>query len=409
MSTYISADRILTGNGEEYSDGAVLIEEGTVTAVGPVEDVSANGVDEEYHFPDHTVLPGLIDAHTHFASLGDADRAGYTIGSTTADRVIHTIENARRTIDAGITTIRDVGSPGNVPMVVRDAIASGSLDGPRVVTCGQGLTATGGHGYPLPSHVSSDGVPLNGYRADGVDEVRKGVRTQLERGADAIKVWATGGVIDPEGEIETLEYSQEELDAIVSEANRHNVHVAAHAHPPNGIQACVEAGVRSIEHGMYIDDASIEAMADNGVFLVSTLSVMHTLKNYPNVPEYYRTNTAAAIEHHVSKLPEAVKAGVPLAMGTDVGAPTYDHGGNAAELKYLVEAGLEPEAVIEIATRQTAELLEFDDLGVLTEGFKADLIAVRGNPTRDIEVLTKPGNVEFVMIDGDAVKDSQAE
>ena len=407
MRTYIEANRVLTGDGETYVDGAVLVEDGTITAVGPAADISENGATHEYKFPDHTVLPGLIDAHTHFASLGGPDRAGYTVGSSTADRVIHTIENAQRTIDAGITTVRDVGSPGDVPMVVRDAIAEGTVEGPRIVTCGQGLTATGGHGYPLPPHLSDEDVVLNGYRADGVEEVRTGVRTQLERGADAIKVWATGGVIDPEGEIDTIEYSQEELDAIVAEAERHNVHVAAHAHPPSGIQACVDAGVRSIEHGMYMDDASIEAMAENDVYLVSTLSVMHNLMNHPDVPEYYRTNTRAAIDHHVSKLPDAVDAGVPLAMGTDAGAPTYSHGGNAAELKYLVKAGLKPATVIEIATRQTAELLEYEDLGVLADGYKADLIAVNGDPHRDIEVLTEPANVEFVMIDGVSVKEGR--
>jgi imidazolonepropionase-like amidohydrolase len=404
MKTYISANLLITGDGEGYKDGALLIEDGTILDVGPAESVSSEGADRTYDFSEETVMPGLIDAHTHFSSFGDADREGYTVGSSTADRVLHTIENARETIDNGITTIRDVGSPGDIPMVVRDAIADGIVRGPRVVTCGQGLTATGGHGYPLPPHIVGDNIPLNGYRADGVDEVITGVRTQLERTADAIKVWATGGVIDPDGEIDTLEYSQEELNAIVAEADRHNVHVAAHAHPPSGIQACVEAGVRSIEHGMYIDDASIKAMAENNVYLVSTLSVMHNLKNHPNVPDYYRTNTESAIEHHVSKLPDAVEAGVPLAMGTDAGAPTYAHGGNADELRYLVEAGLDASKVIEIATRQTAELLEFDDLGVLRPEYKADIIAVKGNPLRDIDVLTESSNILFVMSDGQVMK-----
>jgi imidazolonepropionase-like amidohydrolase len=405
MSLCIHAGRILTGDGTEFVDGAVLIEGGEIAAVGPAEEIPEDDADRTVHVPEHTLLPGLVDAHTHFSSLGDADRTGYTVESTTADRVIHTVENARRTVDAGITTVRDVGSPGDVPMVVRDAIEAGIFEGPRVVTCGQGLTATGGHGSPLPPHLGDDDIPLNGYRADGIEEVLEGVRTQLARGADAIKVWATGGVIDPEGEIDTMEYSQAELDAIVAEADRHNVHVAAHAHPPNGIQACVDAGVRSIEHGMYMDDAAIEAMAENDVYLVSTLSVMHRLNEHPDVPQYYRTNTNEAIEHHMSKLPDAVDAGVPLAMGTDAGAPTYAHGGNADELAYLVESGLSPADVIEIATRQSAELLEFNDLGVLEPGYKADCIAVRGDPTRDIEVLTDPENVQLVVSRGTVIKD----
>jgi imidazolonepropionase-like amidohydrolase len=397
---YVEAGRVVTGDGDAFRDGAVLIADDRIEAVGPVEDVSPEDADREYHLPEHTLLPGLIDAHVHIASLGDPNRSAYVLGTSTAERVIQTVGNARATVEAGITTVRDVGSPGDVPMVVRDAVADGTIRGPRIVTCGQGLTATGGHGDAVPPHLSHEGVAENGRVANGVAAVRTAVREQLQRGADAVKVWATGGVIDPEGEIDVVEYSQTELNALVEEADRHNAHVAAHAHPPSGIQSCVEAGVRSIEHGMYVDEESAALMAEHGTYLVSTLSVMERLSTNPDVPEYYRTNSRAAMEHHASMLPTVREMGVPLAMGTDAGAPTYDHGGNASELVCLADAGLDAADVIEIATRNTAELLEFDDLGVLEPGYLADVIAVAGDPLDDVSVLADPENVSLVVGDG---------
>lgn len=406
MRIRIQGDSVISGDGSVYDDGAVLIENDRIVDVGLDEEVSKSDVDQEYSLAGHTVMPGLIDVHTHIGSVGDPDRMGYTLKNSPSQRVIDTIENARKTVEAGITTIRDVGTPNDIAMTVRDAIADGLFPGPRIFACGEGLTSTGGHGDELAWHLADsydDG--RKGRLVSGVADAKLAVREQLQRGADGIKVWATGGVIDPEGEIDSVEFSQAELDAIVEEADRHNVHVCSHAHPPSGIKASVEAGVRSIEHGMFINEESARLMAENDVYLVSTLSVMKKLTNNPNVPEYYRTNTREAIDHHTEMLPIVDDLGVRFAMGTDAGAPTYPHGENAMELECLVDAGLDPLRAIEISTRQSAELLEIDDLGILDEGYKADIIAVEGDPIDDISLITDPENVVLVIADGSVVKE----
>ena len=400
MKTYLEAGTVVTGDGTTYADGAVLVDGREVVAVGPAEDVPDEGADRTHALPGHTVMPGLIDAHTHLATSGSSDIVADELTRSTARKAVDALKHARTTVEAGVTTVRDVGSAADVAQVVRDEVRAGEFPGPRVVACGQGLTATGGHADLTPWHLDAAPEAMQGRVANGVAGVRTAVREQLQRGADAVKVWATGGVIDPEGEVDVVEYSQAELDALVEEAGRHNAHVAAHAHPPGGIRACVEAGVRSIEHGMYIDEESAALMAEHGTYLVSTLSVMERLATNPDVPEYYRTNARAAIEHHTSMLPAVAEMGVPLAMGTDAGAPTYDHGGNASELVCLADAGLDAADVIEIATRNTAELLEFDDLGVLEAGYRADVIAVAGDPLDDVSVLADPENVSLVTVDG---------
>lgn len=407
MHSYIQAGQVVTADGTVYEDAAVRIEDGALVAVGPSEGVNRDGVDLEYSLPNHTVMPGIIDVHTHLSSTGNPDVTADDLLRSVSQKSLDAVKNARTTVEAGVTTVRDVGSALDVAMTVRNEVNAGTVPGPRIVACGQGLTATGGHADVSPWHISPSEVDGQGRIANGVSEVRAAVREQLEREADAIKVWATGGVIDPEGEIETLEYSQEELNAIVAEADRHNVHVAAHAHAPNGINACVEAGVRSIEHGMYIDDESIEAMAENDVYLTLTMAVMQTLIASDAVPEYYKTNTEEAIEYRRSKMEDAQEAGVKFVMGTDAGAPTLPHGENMLELECMVDAGLDPIEAIEISTRQTAELLELDDrVGVLREGFEADILAVNGDPLDDITVLRDAKNIELVTVGGRVMKNT---
>lgn len=409
MRTYIEASQVLDGTGTHYTDGAVLVEDNKIQQVGPSEDVNAEAADETLILGDQTVLPGLIDTHTHISNDGAVDRTRYLLLSSPAERTADTIKHARDTINAGVTTIRDVGSPMDIPMVVREKITAGDFVGPRILTAGRGITATGGHG--------KDGIPWDladvdavdagrkGRIANGVPEIKRAVREQLQKEADLIKVWATGGIIDPEEQAMTMEFSQEELNAIVAEADRHNVPVASHAHNPRGIIASVEAGVDTIEHGMYMDEESIEAMAENDVTLVSTLSIMKKLSMSDDVPPHYHKNAARALEHHESMLLEARKSGVPLAMGTDAGSSTYPHGENAFELQCYVEAGLDPVDVIQISTSESAAAIGLGDTtGTLAESYAADVIAVDGDPTSDIGILCDPANVGFVMANGKIVK-----
>jgi imidazolonepropionase-like amidohydrolase len=410
MQAYIEAGQIITGRGTVYEDGAIRIEDDGIAAVGPNEDVNGDSVELTFSLPQHTIQPGIIDAHTHLSTTGNPDVASDDLLRSISQKSLDAVKHARTTVEAGVTTVRDVGSALDVAMTVRDEIAAGSVPGPRIVACGQGLTATGGHADVTPWHVESENVDGQGRIANGVAEVREAVREQLEREADAIKVWATGGVIDPEGEIDTLEYSPEELKAIVEEADRHNVDVAAHAHAPNGILACVDAGVHSIEHGMYMDDEAMQAMAENDVYLTLTMAVMQTLTSSDAVPEYYKTNTESAIEYRRSKMEDAQEAGVKFVMGTDAGAPTLSHGENTLELECMVDAGIDPLEAIEISTRQTAEMLEMDEtIGVLQDGFDADLIAVKGDPLEDITTLRDPENIDLVTVEGEIMKNNLSE
>lgn len=410
MQAYIEAGQIITGRGTVYEDGAIRIGNDSIDAVGSSEDVSREGVELTFSLPEHTIQPGIIDAHTHLATTGNPDVTSDDLLRSISQKSLDAVKHARTTVEAGVTTVRDVGSALDVAMTVRDEIAAGSVPGPRIVASGQGLTATGGHADVTPWHIETDNVNGQGRVANGVAEVREAVREQLEREADAIKVWATGGVIDPEGEIETLEYSPEELKAIVEEADRHNVDVAAHAHAPNGILACVDAGVHSIEHGMYMDDEAMQAMAENDVYLTLTMAVMQTLTSSDAVPEYYKTNTESAIEYRRSKMEDAQEAGVKFVMGTDAGAPTLPHGENTLELECMVDAGIDPLEAIEISTRQTAEMLGMDEtVGVLQDGFDADLIAVKGDPLEDITTLRDPENIDLVTVDGEIMKNNVSE
>lgn len=410
MQGYIEAGQVITADGTVYDDGAVRIDGTQIRAVGPQEDVDSDDIDYQYELPDHTLMPGIIDVHTHLSSTGNPDVTADDLLRSVSKKTVDAVANARSTIEAEVTAVRDVGSALDVAMSVRDDVDAGRIPGPRIVACGQGLTATGGHADVSPWHIDTENVDGQGRVANGVSEVRAAVREQLERDADAIKVWATGGVIDPEGEIDTLEYSQEELNAIVGEADRHNVHVAAHAHRPNGILACVEAGVRSIEHGMYMDDESIKAMAKNDAYLTLTMAVMQTLITSDSVPEYYKTNTEAAVEYRRSKIQDALDAGVKFVMGTDAGAPTLPHGENTLELECMVDAGIDPLEAIEIATRQSAELLGLGEtVGVLRDGFEADLIAVDGDPLADVKVLRDSGNIDLVMVGGNVMKNTMEE
>lgn len=405
MRRRISANRLITGDQDIIDDGAVLIEDDVIVEMGSDEDVSSEDIAVEHSLNDHTLMPGIIDAHTHIASNGNPNVVEDELGRSLSQRTIDAIQNAKTTVEAGITTIRDVGSPSDIAMTVRDAIEQGSFPGPRIVACGQGLSATGGHGIVTPWYLERGADDGMAREANGVSDVRNAVREQVRKEADAIKVWATGGVIDPEGEIETVEFSPEELTAIVEEANRHNLHVASHAHPPNGILTSVEAGVRSVEHGMYMDAESMDAMAENDVYLVLTMAVMQTIIQSDSVPEYYRTNTEEAVEYRRSKLSEAKERGVKFAMGTDAGAPTMHHGENTLELECMVDADLDPLEAIEISTRQTAEMLGLQDVGVLGTGNQADLIAIRGDPLEDITVIRDQTNVELVTVGGRVAKD----
>jgi imidazolonepropionase-like amidohydrolase len=407
VRTRLTADRLVTADGPVYADGAaLLVESDTIVAAGPAEDVPTAAVDETYSLPGHTLLPGLVDGHVHLGTAAHPDIVEDTLRVSPAERTLRAVENARATVTAGITTVRDLASLDDTAIAVRDAVERGAVAGPRIVAAGNGIHPTAGHGSKTPWYWP-DAIDDNGrWRvADGVTEVRTAVREQIQLDADLIKVWATGGVIDPEG-IDVLDYSRAEVDALVDEAARHGRPVAAHAHAPDAIQTLVDSGVRSIEHGTYMERESIDHMAANDVAVTLTRSTIESITELDGVPPHYSEHAEQALERQASQLAYADDRGV-LAMGTDTGAVGQHHGDNAEELVHMVDHGVDPLDAIRISTRDTAAVLGLGDVtGRLRPGYAADIVAVDGDPTDDVSLLADDDAISLVVADGRFVRET---
>jgi imidazolonepropionase-like amidohydrolase len=391
----IRAARLLdVERGEILPDAVVVVEGDRIAAVNPdALPAAADTID----LGDVTLLPGLIDAHTHLTGDLEGDWVHRGVTDSAAEAALKGALNARRTLEAGFTTVRDLGAPGFVDVALARAVEAGWIGGPRIVPAGHALGITGGHcdetGY-APGILEGDW--RNGV-ADGVDEVVKAVRYQIKHGAQVIKVCATAGVLSHEASVGAQQYTEEELRAIVEEAARHDLKVAAHAHGTEGIRAAVRAGVASIEHGSILDDEAISMMKERGTWLVPTTYLTSRI-DLEALPPGIRAKAEDVIPRAVENLRRAVAAGVPIAFGTD--AAVFPHGENAGEFAALVDRGMDPLAAIRTATLNGAELLGVDDRGAIAPGRLADLIAVRGNPLEDVRVLQ---NVRFVMLGGKVV------
>ena len=351
-----------------------------------------------------TLLPGLIDCHTHLSSrvgLSRADR----FKSSTARAAIAGVVSCRSTIMAGFTTCRDVGGVELVDVGLRDAIQAGEIVGPRMQVATWGLSMTGGHGDPQNAanyHWCND---LESGVADGVDEVRKKVRFSIQQGADLIKISATGGVLSPGDDPQRTGYTLDEMKAAVDEATRLGRVVAAHAHGKQGILWASEAGVRSIEHGSYMDDETAKVLKKNGTWYVPTLYVIEPILapgNPLHVPDESLAKARVVKEQMRRAFRAALKAGVSIAFGTDAGV--FPHGDQVREFKIYVDEGLTPMQAIQTATVKAAELMRWaDKVGTAERGRYADLVAVTGNPLQDITELER---VQWVMKGGVVVKDA---
>jgi imidazolonepropionase-like amidohydrolase len=350
-----------------------------------------------------TVLPGLIDAHTH---LTMTTNFGYSrLGISVPREALYGARNARATLDAGFTTVRNVGASGFSDVALRDAINAGDVPGPRMLVSGPALSITGGHAdnnlLPFEYHAATDGV------ADGVDGVRHMVRQNIKYGADLIKFMASGGVLSKGDNPQASQYTLDEMKAIVEEAHRLGRKVAAHAHGAQAILWASEAGVDSIEHGSYIDDAAIAAMKKNGTYLVPTLYLMdwffenaERIGTPPDLIAKGREVMPAARKN----VARAFAAGVKVGFGTD--AAVYPHGLNAHEFAVMVKLGLTPLQAIQSATINDADLLGWSDkVGTIEPGKWADIVAVDGDPLADVTTLER---VKFVMKGGEVVKNLYA-
>jgi imidazolonepropionase-like amidohydrolase len=346
-----------------------------------------------------TVLPGLIDAHTHITFNPSF---GYqTLGISMPREALIGAKNARVTLEAGITTVRNVGASGYTDVALRDAINAGDVPGPRMLVSGPALSITGGHCdqnlLPFEYHATNEGT------ADGIEAVQHKTREIIKYGADVIKICATGGVLSKGDDPNASQYTLEEMKAIVADAHRLGRKVAAHAHGAQGVIWASEAGVDSVEHGHLMNDEAIATLKKNGTYLVPTLYLVDWQRENAakaNLPEYAKKKMELVSEVGQANIRKAIAAGVKIGMGTD--AAVYPHGLNAHELGVYVRLGMTPLQAIQTATINDADLLGWSDkIGTIEPGKFADIIAVDGDPLQDVATLQ---NVKFVMKGGEVVK-----
>ena len=385
--------------GKLLSDQTFIIEDGRIVSAGPSAETKAPADALRIDLPNATVLPGLIDAHTH---LTYEPRFGYEeLGVSVVRSALIGAKNARVTLQAGFTTVRNVGAEGYSDVALRDAINAGDVPGPRMLVSGPALGITGGHCdnnlLPFEYHATGDGV------ADGIAAVQHKVRENIKYGSDLIKICATGGVLSKGDDPQASQYTLEEMKAIVADAHRLGRKVAAHAHGAQGILWASEAGVDSIEHGSYIDDAGIAEMKKNGTYLVPTLYLGDWfLENAErnHVPDFLLGKAKTVMPIARKNIAHAFASGVKVAFGTD--AAVYPHGLNAHEFAVMVKLGLTPLQAIQAATVNAADLLGWQGkVGSLEPGAWADIVAVDGDPLNDVTTLER---VKFVMKGGDVVK-----
>ncbi|HTT23753.1 MAG TPA: amidohydrolase family protein [Candidatus Sulfotelmatobacter sp.] len=386
-------------SGKTLNDQTILIEDGTITSVGAAAQVAIPSDATRIELPNATVLPGLIDAHTH---LTMDPKFGYESLATSVPREALTgAKNARTTLLAGFTTARNVGASGFSDVALRDAINAGDVPGPRLLVSGPALGITGGHcdNNLLPSeyHATGDGV------ADGIAAVQHKVRENIKYGADLIKLCATGGVLSLGDNPQHSQYTLEEMKAIVADAHRLGRKVAAHAHGAEGIRWAAEAGVDSIEHGSYIDDAAIAVMKEHGTYLVPTLYLgdwMMENADHLHMPPPLMAKAREVLPAARKNIAHAFASGVKVVFGTD--AAVYPHGLNAHEFAVMVKLGLTPLQAIQASTVNAADLLGWNGkVGTLEPGAWGDIVAVDGDPLKDVTTLEK---VKFVMKGGEVVR-----
>jgi imidazolonepropionase-like amidohydrolase len=402
QDTYLHCGKIIdTKTGKVLSNKTIIVSNTMIKAVQDGFINPTNALDKTIDLKTKTVMPGWIDMHVHVEEETSPTHYGDEFTLNDADIAFNSIGYAKTTLMAGFTTVRDLGGTG-INVSLRNAINKGKVVGPRILTAEKALASTGGHADPT-----------NGYRKDlmgnpgpnegvvnGVDDAKQAVRQRYKNGADWIKITATGGVLSVAKSGTNAQFTQEEMDAIIATAKDYGLQVAAHAHGDDGMQRAIKAGVKTIEHGTEMSDATMDLMIKYNAYYIPTLSAGSFVAEKALIPNYYPAIVvpkALAIGPRIkATFAKAYKKGVPIGFGTD--AAVFPHGENAKEFIYMQEAGMPAMKTIQAATIVNATILEMEKkIGALEVGYLADIVATNDDPTKDITTVT---NVVFVMKDG---------
>ena len=381
MTTLYSGGLVFDGNGTLLENHGVLVDGERISEVAPTGEFESFS-DERIDTSGGTLMPGLIDCHVHLVYCGGADPRSDLLKLGTGKIVMNAFHNAQKTLDSGVTSIRDLGGRDFLEFAVRDACNSGHQLGPTIMAAGKMVCMTGGHGNVF------------GRIADGPDEVLKAVREQIHAGSDVIKLMATGGIMTPGVNPEDAHYTEEELRVGVNEGHRFNRKCASHAQGAAGILNAVRAGMDSIEHGIFLTEECLESMLKRGTYLVPTLSAVNNiyLNRNNGIPEFIVEKTLLVRERHHKSIKMFYEAGGKIAMGTDAGTPFNVHGNNSQELQFMTDLGISNSDALRFSTANAADLMGLEDRGQIQEGFFADLLIVSGNPVEDISTVANRDN-----------------
>ena len=388
--------RVIMGDGRILEHATVLVEDGKIVKIAQ-NSMTIPKDTQKIPLDGQTLLPGFIDCHIHICMDGSPDPMAVSLSESPIITTLKAAQSARRTLMAGVTTVRDMGGKDGIDFGLRQAIDSGLIPGPRMLISGRLICMTGGHGWQV------------GLEANGPDEVRKAAREQIKAGVDVVKLMATGGVLTPAVEPGSEQLTEEELRAGVEEAHKAGKKTATHAMGTRGIQNALRAGIDSIEHGVYLDDETVSMMIERNIPFIPTISALYNIEAKgieAGIPAFAVEKTLKVKPFHLESIRMAREAGVLVAAGTDAGTPFNLHGQNLGEIKLLVDyGGFSPMGAIEAGTGIAARVLGLEkELGTVAEGKVADLVLVEGNPLDNIDVLLNQESIRLVMQRGKIVK-----